>query len=281
MMSCCVIVPIFNAAPALRRCLSALLATLPDDTRVVLADDASSDPAVAELCSAFAEKFSGHCEMLRHDVNQGFVRNVNRAAQSCADDDLLLLNSDTVPAPGWFEAMRACAASDPGIATVTPWSNNAEICSFPQFCRPNRMPDDAELAAIGAAAAVRMEDDRPVELPTGVGFAMWISRRAWQELGDFDAATFGRGYGEENDFCWRARAHGWRNVHCANAYVAHQGNVSFAQTAEAPGGRNLQRLVARYPDYNATIAAFIEADPLRAARERFAAKLGNHATLSA
>lgn len=280
-MTCCVIVPIYNAAPALRRCLTALSATLPCNARVVLADDASSDPAVAELCTAFAGKFHGRCDLLRHEINLGFIRNVNRAAQHCAEDDVLLLNSDTVPAPGWFEAMLACAASDQRIATVTPWSNNAEICSFPQFCRTNPLPDEADLARIGAALARGHEIDAPVELPTGVGFAMWISRRAWRELGDFDAATFGRGYGEENDFCWRARAHGWRNVHCAGAYVAHQGNVSFAQTAEAPGGVNLQRLVARYPDYNATIAAFIEADPLRAARARFAARLGNHATLSA
>ena len=38
-------------------------------------------------------------------------------------------------APGWYAAMLACAASDARIGTITPWSNNAEICSFPDLCR--------------------------------------------------------------------------------------------------------------------------------------------------
>ena len=102
---------------------------------------------------------------------------------------------------------------------------------------------------------------------------MLIRRRALDELGDFDAATFGRGYGEENDFCLRARGHGWRNVLCNTAFVAHAGGASFAPAGLAPGGENLRRLNARYPGYNPSIAAFILGDPLRDSRDAFAAAL--------
>jgi GT2 family glycosyltransferase len=87
-------------------------------------------------------------------------------------------------------------------------------------------------------------------------------------IGGFDAATFGRGYGEENDFCLRAEGHGYRNVLCADAFVAHQGGASFSPEGLTPGGGNLARLLARYPDYNRRVAEFIMADPLRPLRER-------------
>ena len=92
-------------------------------------------------------------------------------------------------------------------------------------------------------------------------------------VGDFDQATFGRGYGEENDFCLRAAAHGWRNVLCDDAYVAHRGGASFGPQGHAPGGENLARLNARYPGYNALFADYILRDPLNSLRERLAARL--------
>ena len=65
---------------------------------------------------------------------------------------MLLLNSDTVVTSGWLERLAACAASDPTIATATPFSNNAEICSFPEFCVANPPPEDAERVARVRAA---------------------------------------------------------------------------------------------------------------------------------
>jgi GT2 family glycosyltransferase len=102
---------------------------------------------------------------------------------------------------------------------------------------------------------------------------MAIRRSVLTRIGDFDQPTFGRGYGEENDFCLRAAAHGWRNVLCDDAYVVHQGGASFGPLGQAPGGENLARLVARYPRYNALIADFIARDPLATRRARIAAAL--------
>jgi GT2 family glycosyltransferase len=100
-----------------------------------------------------------------------------------------------------------------------------------------------------------------------------VRRAALDAIGHFDQATFGRGYGEENDFCLRAAAHGWRNVLCDDAFVAHRGGASFAPEGHAPGGENLARLNARYPGYNALIAEFILRDPLKPLRERLARRL--------
>ncbi len=264
-----VIVPIYNAAAATAACLDALATRLPDWAGVQLVDDASTDPAIAPLLAGHRLARADNVRVIRQQHNLGFVATVN-AAMARSDRDVVLLNSDTVVTTGWLERLRACADSDPEIATATPFSNNAEICSLPQFCRANPVPDDPE--AVAAIVADTGEPNYP-DLPTGVGFCMFIRRRALAMIGDFDAATFGRGYGEENDWCLRASGHGWRHVLCDDAYVVHRGGLSFADTQWRPGGGQLARLLARYPHYNALIADFIARDPLRARRQAIVDRL--------
>ena len=271
-MSVTVLVPVYQALDDLEQCLAALDRTLPDGARVLLADDASPDAAIPALLERFVAQTRLRVRVVRREAHLGFVGNVNRGFAECAPDDVILLNSDTVPAPGWYEAMRACAASDARIGTITPWSNNAEICSFPELCRAAPVPSEADAARIARATMSAGAGECP-ELPTGVGFCMFVRRAMLDAIGDFDQATFGRGYGEENDLCLRGAGHGWRNVLCAAAYVAHRGGASFGPTGHHAGGENLARLVARYPHYNAQVAEFILRDPLAPLRERIAASL--------
>lgn len=258
-----VVVPIHNAAELVADCLDALVRTLPPEAPVQLVDDASSDPGIDEVLARHPLLRRPGVALHRQAANLGFVATVN-AAVARAPGDVVLLNSDTRVTPGWLQRLLACAGSDPAIASATPWSNNAEICSLPQWCRDNPPPADADAlaAAIAAAGAPAYPS-----LPTAVGFCMFLRRAAWDQVGGFDAATFGRGYGEENDWCLRASAFGWRHVLCDDAYVVHVGGASFAGTGHRPGGGQLARLCARYPHYNALIADFIRSDPLAARRQ--------------
>ncbi len=265
-----VVVPVHNALDALDACLASLDRTLPAGAKVLVADDHSSDPRIAPLVESWCQRTSLAARHVRRDRNLGFPANCNAAFADTGDDDVVLLNSDTLTTPGWLQQMARCAGSDPRIATVTPWSNNAEICSFPRFCEANPVPDQPE--AIAEAAASLAPVVYP-ELPTAVGFCMFIRRAALRQIGGFDAETVGRGYGEENDFCLRAAAMGWRNVLCETAYVVHLGGASFAPLDMAPGGENLSRLLARWPDYNERIARFIMADPLAPLRLRLVERL--------
>jgi len=265
-----VVVPVFNALEAVDACLASLDRTLPVGTRVLVADDASTDPRIAPLLEHWRRASPCAARIRVRENNLGFVGNANAAFADTFDDDVVLLNSDTVTTGGWLQRIAACAASDPRIATITPWSNNAEICSFPQLCFDNPAPEDAHLVALAAASA-----GEPVypELPTGVGFCLYVRRAALHAVGDFDAATFGRGYGEENDLCLRAASLGWRNVLCDDAYVVHAGNASFGLLGERSGGENMRRLVVRWPRYQQLIAEYIMADPLRPLRERIQRRL--------
>jgi GT2 family glycosyltransferase len=264
-----IIVPIHNGADALARCLDSLRRTLASEHTVQLVDDASTDARVSDMLDAVERAAPWRLRVVRQRENLGFVGTVN-AAMARTEADVVLLNSDTVVTFGWLDRLRACLAADARIGTATPWSNNAEICSFPQFCRAN--PEPADPNRIARACVGAGPPEYP-DLPTAVGFCMAIRRSVLTRIGDFDQPTFGRGYGEENDFCLRAAAHGWRNVLCDDAYVVHQGGASFGPLGQAPGGENLARLVARYPRYNALIADFIARDPLATRRARIAAAL--------
>ena len=263
-----ILLPVYNAPDDLDVCLGSLARTLPRDVPVLVADDASPDPRVADVIAGYEDVLN--LRYVRREKNLGFVGNVNEGLEETGGDDVVLLNSDTVTTPAWLDRLLACAASDPRIATATPWSNNAEICSFPVFCEAGPVPDDLDELAEAARTAGTPEYP---ELPTAVGFCMFLRRAAVEAVGGFDRATFGRGYGEENDFCLRAAAHGWRHVLCDDAYVAHRGGASFRPEGFAPGGENLARLNARYPGYNALIAEFILRDPLKPLRERLLRRL--------
>ncbi len=253
------IVPIHGAPEHLDACLASLTRTLTADRALLLIDDASPDADAIEcVVNTHLPRLPRETRFMRQSENQGFVATVNAGMAACAGD-VILLNSDTVTTTGWIEAMQTCAAHDARIATITPWSNHAEICSIPNFCEANPIPADAE--AIADALAELHPTNYP-DLPTAVGFCMYIRRACLDAIGDFDAASFGRGYGEENDFCCRASGHGWRHVLCPDAYVVHAGGASFGPLGLKPGGLALQTLSARYPGYCAQIAEFIARDPL-------------------
>jgi GT2 family glycosyltransferase len=265
-----IVVPIFNAAPQLNALLKSLAQCTPAFARIWLINDASTDVSIAPTLQQFAERAQVSVKILTNEKNLGFVGTVNRAF-GAIKGDVVLLNSDTVVTPGWLEAIVRASELNSKIGSITPWSNNAEICSFPNFCQNNAAPNN--LATI--AHACKTLTPLYPELPTGVGFCMWMSQRALRKIGGFDAATFGRGYGEENDWCLRASGLGFRHILCDNAFVAHTGGSSFAETGEKPGGENMQRLLARYPHYALQIERFILGDSLAPARAQLVFALAN------
>jgi GT2 family glycosyltransferase len=260
-----VVVPVYNAPDDVRTCVESVLSHLRPDVRVVLIDDASPDRAIAPLFEELARRAHPQLVLLRNDANLGFTGTANRGMQ-LSRADVILLNSDTIVSAGWLDAIMHCAATDPRIGTITPFSNNAEICSFPRFCENNPWPPGADPGPTNASMAAGAVPVYP-DLPTGVGFCLYLRRALLDEIGYFDAQAFGAGYGEENDLCLRAAKAGWRNVLADNAFVVHTGERSFAGRKAEVAQRNMAVLLERHPHYMDMVREFIAADPLRAIRE--------------
>ena len=257
-----VVIPVYNAPEELERCLASVYSTVPGDTEVVVIDDASPDPSTAEVLRRWREIMPVSWKIHANQINRGFVATANLGMR-LTQNDVVLLNSDTEPTPGWLRGLQRCLSSDPLIATATPWTNNGEIASIPLFCQANPLPPDASAVA---AVIARSGNAIYPELPTAVGFCMAISRRAIDRVGLFDEDLFGKGYGEENDFSMRAVQAGMRNVLCDDVYVVHLGGRSFGPTGLKPDESSMQRLLSRHPDYLRQVQEFITADPLSTRR---------------
>ncbi|MEO8303880.1 MAG: glycosyltransferase [Betaproteobacteria bacterium] len=259
-----VVIPVYNAADEAARCVESVLLHTDRSHRLVLIDDGSPDPAIAAYFAELKRRALPNVVLMRNAKNLGFPQTANRGMR-LSRADVVLLNSDTLVTKGWLVALARCTASDPRIGTATPFSNNAEICSFPRFCE-NNVPRDGDDPERIREALFRAAVPSYPWLPTGVGFCFYIRRELIDAIGVFDPA-FGRGYGEENDFCMRALTAGYRSVLCDDAYVLHVGGRSFEGQKDELGLRNTALLCARHPHYLDLVRDYIARDPVRPLRD--------------
>lgn len=265
-----VVVPVFNSVSALDACVAALERTLPAGASVLIADDASTDPNVETLARGWCQRSRLDARYVRRERPLGLAANCNAALAETADDDVILLATGTVTTSGWLQQIARCAQADARIATIAPWSNDADLCSYPRFGEENPPPEFPE--AIAEAAASIAWQDRP-ELPAAFSACLFLRRAALQQIGRLDADTF-PGARATDDFCRRAAAMGWSNVLCPAAFVVREGGVASSGHSTAINGDELGSLLARWPDYQEQVARFILSDPLRPLRERLQTRVG-------
>jgi GT2 family glycosyltransferase/glycosyltransferase involved in cell wall biosynthesis len=257
-----IIVPIYKNAEVTEACILSVLACRAPDDRIVLIEDCSPEPEMAGMLAGYAGQ--QNLFLLRNEENLGFVKTVNRGLAFCEDGDVLLLNSDTRLFPGSLDELWEVANGADDIGTVTALSNNATIFSYPNFERRSPALDDITWEDL-AQVALQRNRGLAVDVPTGHGFCLLIRREVLRRVGKLDE-TFGRGYGEENDFCARAADLGYRNVAAAGVLVEHRENVSFGADKADLLARNLHLLGTRYPEYAHTVMEAERRDTLRVAR---------------
>ena len=260
-----VIVPVYKGLEDTQRCVRSVLdSRCATPWRLVVLNDASPEPEVTQWLRE-ASRRDSRILLLENDHNLGFVATVNRGMAQSDAHDALLLNSDTEVANDWLDRLRAAAYSDVRVASVTPFSNNATICSYPRFCEPNELPPGWDTARLDAVFA-QTNAGEVVDVPTGVGFCMYIRRDSLDAVGLFDVENFGKGYGEENDFCRRAAEAGWRNLHALDTFVLHTGGVSFGASKSQREIDAVAKLRRLHPSYDGLVHEFVKADPARTAR---------------
>lgn len=219
-----IIIPVYNGYDDLQLCIPSVKKhTDLSKHRVILINDCSPDERIAPYLDSLAQE---NILVFHNEKNLGFSGNVNKGMQLSDDRDVLLLNSDTIVTKGWLDKIAACAYREDAIATVTPLSNSATLCSVPVMCQDNKVPENCTVDEY-AALIERCSLHRYPKITVAVGFCMYIKRCVIDDIGYFDAETFGRGYGEENDFCNRAEHAGYHHVMCDDTFVYHKGTASF------------------------------------------------------
>ncbi len=257
-----VVVPAYKGVAETKACIESVLSSrCRTKFRVVVINDDSPERELVSYLRGLAS--DQKITLIEKSENQGFVESAN-AGMEAGSQDVVLLNSDTVVFDGWLDRLAACAYADQRTGTVTPFSNNATICSYPVFCSDNRLPPNLNPASLDAIFA-RINRGRSVDIPTAVGFCMYIRRDCLRATGLFDAKAFGRGYGEENDFCMRAASKGWAHKLACDVFVLHKGSVSFGNASERRQAA-MRTLTEMHPGYLRLVQRHVEADPANAFR---------------
>ena len=259
-----VIVPVYLGLNETKECLDSVILTMPSWANLIVINDCSPDVNITNWLREYAKSNSFY--LLENEINLGFVATVNRGMSLNLDNDVLLLNSDVEVQNNWLERIKDVAYFSDEIGSVTPFSNNATICSYPNFCEDNKLVKNKTLKEIDDIFSLANRAEDYIEIPTGVGFCMYIKRLSLDDVGLFDVETFGKGYGEENDWCQRAISRGWKNVHAVNVFVYHKGGVSFANEQSPRQKIALELLLKKHPNYTADIINFVQKDPAKKAR---------------
>jgi len=260
-----VVMPVFaGRAETLRAIHRVLSARNTRGFELVVVDDRTPDPVIGAKLRELAQRKL--ITLLVNDVNRGFVHSANRGMALHPARDVILLNADTEVFGDWIDRLRAAIYAADDVATATPWSNAVTILSYPAPPSDQQASlkcDPAVLDQVAAQLGPGME-----EIPTAVGFCMYIRRCCLDEIGPLDEQNFGLGYGEENDFCMKAAKRGWRHVAALNVYVHHYDGRSFGREKHRRV-RNAVRMLERlHPGYKSKIAAFMARDPLARHRMR-------------
>jgi GT2 family glycosyltransferase len=260
-----IVIPVHDGGDIVLACLGSVLAAVPTGARVLVVDDGSSDPAVVAALDDLVRRRK--IRLIRHPAARGFPAAANAGIRASTGRDVILLNSDTLVPPGWLERLRAAAYASRDIGTVTPLSNDASILSYPGASGTNPQPDQAATTRLDRLAE-RANGASLIDIPVGVGFCLYLRRDCLDATGSFRANIFARGYGEENDFCLRARRLGWRNVALTGLFVGHHGGASFGGSAKHLRTRNGRIVEQLHPGHDALIARFVADDKLAEPRRR-------------
>ena len=240
-----IIIPIYNAYEDLVKCVASIFRhTDLKNHRLILIDDKSPDLRIRKYLQNI---MGGNIITHFSDVNGGFSASVNIGMKYSEENDVILLNSDTIVTSRWIDKITKCAYLEESIGTVTPLSNSATIASYPVFGQDNMIPDNVsvdELADIVERCSLKQYP----QITVAVGFCMFIKRSLLNEIGFFDAETFEKGYGEENDFCCRAELRGYKHVLCDDTFIYHKGTASFnTEQKKALAEKHAKILEDRYP----------------------------------
>ena len=259
-------IPVYNAFPEAVACLRSVVQHTPSQHPILVVDDCSTAGSFREALPEDLLR-DPRLRVVRNGENLGFVKTCNWAMRETAPADVVLLNSDTEVTPGWLDKLRAAAASDPRVGTVTPLTTCGTICSIPEFLKDNELPPGYslhEFAALVESVSVR---EYP-KLPTCVGFCVYIKREVIDRVGVFDEAAFGKGYGEENDFSCRLQAAGYTDILDDATFVYHRGGMSFLTETNELIAEHLKILDRKHPHYLPAVNQFVASNPLAAVHGR-------------
>lgn len=254
-----------NQLPIVKECLTSVIESIPKNktkVQVVVCDNASTETGMKEYLN---ELPNDGVDVFIQDKDYGYVINVNTGLKRNPNRDAIILNSDTIVNGDWIDRLKESAYVKEQIASVTPFTNNGTICSY-----PNPATSDTERGLVKFYDSVcnDLKFEETVDIPTPVGFCTYIKRTALADVGLFDPHAFGRGYGDENEWALRCQKRLWTHVLGHTVYVGHKSGASFGAERQKLMEAGAKVLVTRWQQYPQMIQQFMQQNPINNIRQQ-------------
>jgi len=213
-----IVIPVYNHFAHTLACLRALAEHPPHAScEVIVVDDGSSDDTTTALPQV------AHLHYHRRATNGGFIAACNDGASLARGDVLVFLNNDTVPQPGWLDALLQTFEAHPDAGLVGA-----------QLLYPDGRLQEAggvvfsdgsgwNYGRFGSPADPRYGYLRDADYASGAAIA--IPRTLFAQLGGFDS-RYAPAYYEDTDLAFAVRAAGKRVVYQPAARVVHDEGTS-------------------------------------------------------
>jgi GT2 family glycosyltransferase len=223
-----VVIPNYNGAAFITRTLTAVgvaVRSYPGTAEVVVVDDASTDGSVALIEGSHPDAV-----LVRHPVNRGFADAVHSGVERAAHDILIILNSDTEPAPDFIAPLVAPLADETVFSTsplVFDGAGNPLFNSWPRYRLGHGRLVSCRWTLDDVRA--RQASGRPLNGLYASGGSMAVRRDRFRALGGF-LPIYKPYYSEDMDLGTRAWMRGWATRCVPESRVVH------------PGGGTIKRL---------------------------------------
>ena len=255
-----IIIPVYNGYEYLEALFNSIEKYTTSPYRLIVVNDCSPDKRVKAYLE---ERLKAHSKaiFIDHKINQGFVKSVNEAYNHTSNH-FLILNTDTEVPAFWIERLMYPIVHMQNIASTTPFTNSGQIASFPNFIADNEIFEGMDVEILDRAFRNINPKAFYEEVPTGVGFCMGINYNLTKEIGFFIEEEFGKGYGEENDWCQRAIQKKYKNLIVPNLFVYHKHGGSFSAKEKAKLMKeNAVKLLSKHPNYDKDVSSYVQKDP--------------------
>ncbi|MBQ3212431.1 MAG: glycosyltransferase family 2 protein [Alistipes sp.] len=212
----------WNGRQHLEQFLPSVVAHTPQQVRIIVADNGSTDDSVAFLAQHYPA-----IEIIRLERNYGFAEGYNRALEQVDAEFFILLNSDVEVTAGWVEPLVATLTNNRSVAAVAPklrsYGNRdhfeyagaaggyIDVLGYP-FCRGR---------ILSTLEQDKGQYDTAQEVFWASGAAFCCRADVFRMLGGFDADFFA--HMEEIDLCWRMQLQGYRVMVEPHSTVYHLG----------------------------------------------------------
>ncbi|WP_156824336.1 class I SAM-dependent methyltransferase [Thioalkalivibrio sp. ALE20] len=226
-----VVVCVHNALEDVKLCLESIeRERIDEQLKLILVDD-GSDEDTADVLRTFAAK--DWVSRIRNEKAVGYTKAANQGLAATTAPFVILLNSDTIVTSLWAEKLADAVYTTPGAGIVGPLSNAASYQSIPEYrgtgdqTAVNELPTGMTPEDMNCYCENWSTVDALPRTPLIHGFCFGLKREVLEAVGWMDEVTFPRGYGEENDFCFRAVDAGFGLVVATNTYVFHRKSRSY------------------------------------------------------